>query len=113
MVRIEATIKPFKIDALKDALAEVGVEGMTVTEVKGFGQQKGHLELYRASEYVVDFLPKLRVELVVPDAALEKVTCAIVDACRTGRIGDGKIFVLPVCDAVRIRTGERGEEALL
>jgi len=112
MVRIEATIKPFKIDALKDALTEIGVEGMTVTEVKGFGQQKGHLELYRASEYVVDFLPKLRVELVVPDEALEKVTRAIVDACRTGRIGDGKIFVLPVCDAVRIRTAERGEEAL-
>jgi nitrogen regulatory protein P-II 1 len=113
MVRIEATIKPYKIDDLKAALTEIGVEGLTVTEVKGFGQQKGHLELYRASEYVVDFLPKLRVELVVRDDSLEKVTRTIVDACRTGRIGDGKIFVLPVTDTVRIRTGERGEEALL
>lgn len=113
MVRIEATIKPYKIDDLKAALTEIGIEGLTVTEVKGFGQQKGHLELYRASEYVVDFLPKLRVELVVRDDSLEKVTRTIVDACRTGRIGDGKIFVLPVTETVRIRTGERGEEALL
>jgi nitrogen regulatory protein P-II 1 len=113
MVRIEATIKPYKIDDLKAALTEIGIEGLTVTEVKGFGQQKGHLELYRESEYVVDFLPKLRVELVVRDDSLEKVTRTIVDACRTGRIGDGKIFVLPVTETVRIRTGERGEEALL
>jgi nitrogen regulatory protein PII len=112
---MEATIKPFKRDALKAALSEIGVDGLTVTEVKGFGRQKGHLELYRASasEYVVDFLPKLLVELLVRDDSLEKVTHTIVDACRTGCVGDGKIIVPPVTDAVRIRTGERGEEALL
>jgi nitrogen regulatory protein P-II 1 len=112
MVRIEAIIKPYKIDDLKSALEELGIEGMTVSEVKGFGQQMGHLELYRGAEYVIDFLPKLRVELVVRDDAYEKVTRAIVDSCRTGRIGDGKIFLTPVAQAVRIRTGETGEEAL-
>jgi nitrogen regulatory protein P-II 1 len=112
VVRIAAVIKPFKLDELKASLNEVGLEGMTVTEVKGFGQQKGHTELYRGSEYVVDFLPKLKVELVIRDDAVVKVTAAIVDACRTGKFGDGKIFVIPICESVRIRTGERGDEAL-
>lgn len=112
MVRVAAIIKPFKLDELKASLNEVGVEGMTVCEVKGFGQQKGHTELYRGSEYVVDFLPKLKVELVIRDDALVKVTGAIVAACRTGKFGDGKIFVTPISEAVRIRTGERGDEAL-
>ena len=112
MVRIAAIIKPYKLDELKASLNEIGVEGMTVSEVKGFGQQKGHAELYRGSEYVVDFLPKLKVELVIRDDALVKVTAAIVDSCRTGKFGDGKIFVIPVASAVRIRTGERGDEAL-
>jgi nitrogen regulatory protein P-II 1 len=112
VVRVEAIIKPFKLDELKESLNEIGVEGMTVTEVRGFGQQKGHTELYRGSEYVVDFLPKLKVELVIRDDALVKVTSAIVDACRTGKFGDGKIFVTPVAESVRIRTGERGDEAL-
>ena len=112
MVRVEAIIKPYKLDELKASLNEIGVEGMTVSEVKGFGQQKGHTELYRGSEYVVDFLPKLRVELVIRDDAMVKVTTAIVGACRTGKFGDGKIFVIPVGESVRIRTGERGDEAL-
>ena len=112
MVRVEAIIKPYKLDELKASLNEIGVEGMTVSEVKGFGQQKGHTELYRGSEYVVDFLPKLRVELVIREDAMVKVTAAIVGACRTGKFGDGKIFVIPVGESVRIRTGERGEEAL-
>ena len=112
MVRVAAIIKPFKLDELKASLNEIGVEGMTVSEVRGFGQQKGHTELYRGSEYVVDFLPKLKVELVIRDDALVKVTSAIVDACRTGKFGDGKIFVTPIADVVRIRTGEHGDEAL-
>ncbi|HTO54783.1 MAG TPA: P-II family nitrogen regulator [Myxococcota bacterium] len=112
MVRVAAIIKPFKIDELKASLNQVGIEGMTVTEVRGFGQQKGHTELYRGSEYVVDFLPKLKVELVIRDDALVKVTDAIVDACRTGKFGDGKIFVTPIVESVRIRTGEHGDQAL-
>ena len=112
MVLVAAIIRPFKLDELKDSLNEVGVEGMTVSEVRGFGQQKGHTELYRGSEYVVDFLPKLKVELVIRDDALVKVTSAVVNACRTGKFGDGKIFVTPIAETVRIRTGERGDEAL-
>jgi nitrogen regulatory protein P-II 1 len=112
VVRVEAIIKPYKLDELRDSLNEVGVEGMTVSEVRGFGQQKGHAELYRGSEYVVDFLPKLRIELVLRDDELVKVTGAIVAACRTGKFGDGKIFITDVVETVRIRTGERGDEAL-
>ncbi|HXX49543.1 MAG TPA: P-II family nitrogen regulator [Myxococcota bacterium] len=112
MVRVAAIIKPYKLEELRDALAEAGVMGMTVSEVRGFGQQKGHAELYRGGEYVVDFLPKLRVEVVIREDALVKVTGAIIDACRTGKIGDGKIFITPVAQVVRIRTGERGDEAL-
>ncbi len=112
MMKIEAIIKPFKLDEVKDALGEIGVQGMTVTEVKGFGRQKGHTELYRGAEYVVDFLPKLKIEVVVPDELVEKVTLALSDAARTGKIGDGKIFVLPVEEAIRIRTGESGDDAL-
>ncbi len=112
MKKIEAIIKPFKLDEAKEALAEIGVQGLTVTEVRGFGRQKGHTELYRGAEYVVDFLPKIKLEVVVPDDLAEKVTLALVEASRTGRIGDGKIFVVNVDEAVRIRTGERGEAAL-
>jgi nitrogen regulatory protein P-II 1 len=112
VVRVAAIIRPFKLEELRDTLAEVGVEGMTVREVRGFGQQKGHAELYRGGEYAVDFLPKLRVELVIREDALVKVTGAIIGACRTGKFGDGKIFVTPVAEAVRIRTGEHGDEAL-
>jgi len=112
MKKIEAIIKPFKLDDAKEALANVGIQGLTVSEVKGFGRQKGHSELYRGAEYVVDFLPKLKLEVVVADDMVEKVTDALCDACRTGRIGDGKIFVLDVSEAVRIRTGERDEAAL-
>jgi len=112
MKKIEAIIKPFKLDEAKEALAKIGIQGLTVSEVKGFGRQKGHTELYRGAEYVVDFLPKIKLEIVVGDDALEKVTLALQEACQTGRIGDGKIFVLPVEDAVRIRTGERGDAAV-
>ena len=112
MKMLMAIIKPFKLDAVREALAEVGVQGMTVTEVRGFGRQKGHTELYRGAEYVVDMLPKMEVELVVPDGRLELVVETIRKAANTGRIGDGKIFVTQVVDAVRIRTGERGDEAL-
>ena len=112
MKRITAIIKPFKLDEVREALAEVGVTGLTVTEVKGFGRQKGHTELYRGAEYVVDFLPKVKVEVVVPDASSESVIDAIVRAARTGRIGDGKIFVTPVEQVIRIRTGETGNEAI-
>ena len=112
MRRIEAIIKPFKLEDAKDALAEIGVEGITVTEVKGYGRQKGHTELYRGAEYVVDLLPKIKLDLVVPDDRLEKVLESLTKACQTGRIGDGKIFVSGVEDAVRIRTGERGEAAI-
>ncbi len=112
MRKIEAIIKPFKLDEVKESLNAIGVQGITVSEVKGFGRQKGHTELYRGAEYVVDFLPKIKVEVVVGDALVEKVTDAIQSAANTGRIGDGKIFVIPVGEAVRIRTGERGEEAI-
>jgi nitrogen regulatory protein P-II 1 len=112
MKKIEAVIKPFKLDEVKAALMEVGVQGMTVTEARGFGRQKGHTELYRGAEYVVDFVPKVKIEAVVPDTLLEKAVLAIAEAARTGRIGDGKIFVTDVSDAVRIRTGERAEGAL-
>ena len=112
MKKIEAIIKPFKLDEVKEALRDVGIQGMTVTEVKGFGRQKGHTELYRGAEYVVDFLPKVKLEIAVEDALADKVTAAPQKACHTGRIGDGKIFVLPMEDAVRIRTGERGADAI-
>jgi nitrogen regulatory protein P-II 1 len=112
MKRITAIIKPFKLDEVREALAEVGVTGLTVTEVKGFGRQKGHTELYRGAEYVVDFLPKVKVEVVVPDSALDGALDAIVRAARTGRIGDGKIFVTADEQVIRIRTGETGNEAI-
>jgi nitrogen regulatory protein P-II 1 len=112
MKKIEAIVKPFKLDEVKEALQGIGVQGMTVTEVKGFGRQKGHTELYRGAEYVVDFLPKIKIELVVPDELADKAVAAIAEAANTGRIGDGKIFVLPVEEAIRIRTGERGPSAV-
>ena len=112
MKKIEAIIKPFKLNDVKDALHEVGLQGMTVTEVKGFGRQKGHTEIYRGSEYTVDFLPKVRIEMIVPDGVVAAATEAIVKAARTGKIGDGKVFVFPVEDAIRIRTDERGEKAI-
>jgi nitrogen regulatory protein P-II 1 len=112
MLKVEAIIKPFKLDEVKDALNAIGIQGITVSEVKGFGRQKGHTELYRGAEYVVDFLPKIKIEVVISDDLVGKVTEAIQNAANTGRIGDGKIFVIPVVEAVRIRTGERGEEAI-
>ena len=112
MKQVTAIIKPFKLDEVREALAEVGVNGLTVTEVKGFGRQKGHTELYRGAEYVVDFLPKIRIEMVIPDAMVDDVIEAIVKAGRTGKIGDGKIFVMPVEQAIRIRTSESGDAAL-
>ncbi|HEX8372828.1 MAG TPA: P-II family nitrogen regulator [Chthoniobacterales bacterium] len=112
MKKIEAIIKPFKMEDVKEALTEIGVEGMTVSEVKGFGRQKGHTEIYRGSEYTVDFLPKVKFEIVLADENVSKAIKAIVDAARTGKIGDGKVFVLPIEDAVRIRTEERGENAI-
>jgi nitrogen regulatory protein P-II 1 len=112
MKKVEAIIKPFKLDEVKEALHEIGINGLTVTEVKGFGRQKGHTELYRGAEYVVDFLPKIKLEIVVSDDLADKVVDAIVGAANTGRIGDGKIFVLPLEEAIRIRTGERGSEAV-
>ncbi|MCK8517180.1 P-II family nitrogen regulator [Methylonatrum kenyense] len=112
MKRIEAVIKPFKLDDVREALSEVGATGMTVTEVKGFGRQKGHTELYRGAEYVVDFLPKIRLELVVSDDQVDRCVEAIVNAAKTGKIGDGKIFITPVEQIVRIRTGEKDEEAI-
>lgn len=112
MKKVEAIIKPFKLEEVKDALTEIGVYGMTVSEVKGFGKQKGHTELYRGAEYVIDFLPKLKIEVVVDDEIVEKVVEVISNSARTGRIGDGKIFIIPVEDAIRIRTGERGTEAI-
>lgn len=112
MKKIEAIIKPFKLDEVKEALHEVGVQGMTVTEVRGFGRQKGHTELYRGAEYVVDFLPKVKIEVVVENGQVDDVVEAIQAAARTGRIGDGKIFVMPVENVIRIRTGERGKEAI-
>ena len=112
MKKIEAIIKPFKLDDVKDALAEIGVEGMTVTEVKGFGRQKGHTEIYRGSEYTVDFLPKIKIEVVVIDSQVAPATAAIVKAAKTGKIGDGKVFVTAIENAVRIRTEETGEQAV-
>jgi len=112
MKKIEAIIKPFKLDEVKEALAKEGIQGMTVSEVKGFGRQKGHTELYRGAEYVVDFLPKIKIELLLDDAAAAKAAGLIETTARTGRIGDGKIFVSPVEDVIRIRTGERGEQAI-
>jgi nitrogen regulatory protein P-II 1 len=112
MKKIEAVIKPFKLDEVREALSEIGVAGLTVTEVKGFGRQKGHTELYRGSEYVVDFLPKVKVEVVIADALLDAAIDAIVKAARTGKIGDGKIFVTDVTHVIRIRTGETDEAAI-
>jgi nitrogen regulatory protein P-II 1 len=112
MKKIEAIIKPFKLEEVKDALAEMGVEGMTVTEVKGFGRQKGHTEIYRGSEYTVDFLPKVKIEVVLSDDVAEKAVSTIVAAAKTGKIGDGKVFVIPVEHAVRIRTEEVGDKAV-
>jgi nitrogen regulatory protein P-II 1 len=112
MKKIEAIVKPFKLDEVRDRLSEIGVQGMTVTEVKGFGRQRGHTELYRGAEYVVDFLPKIKLEIVAPDGMAETIVETIISSAKTGRIGDGKIFIAPLEDAVRIRTGERGEEAI-
>ena len=112
MKKIEAIIKPFKLDEVKEALHEVGLQGITVLEAKGFGRQKGHTELYRGAEYVVDFLPKVKIELVVDDDMLERAVEAIQQAAHTGRIGDGKIFIMPVEEAIRVRTGETGNEAI-
>ena len=112
MKKIEAVIKPFKLDEVKEALQELGVQGMTVLEAKGYGRQKGHTELYRGAEYVIDFLPKIKIEVVIADDQLEAVVEAISRAARTGRIGDGKIFVSDLVDVVRIRTGERGGQAI-
>src|ERR1700761_4683416 len=112
MKKIEAIIKPFKLEDVKEALSEIGIEGMTISEVKGFGRQKGHTEIYRGSEYTVDFLPKVKFEIVLPDDRIEKAVGAIVGSAKTGKIGDGKVFVLPLEDAIRIRTEERGETAI-
>ena len=112
MKKIEAVIKPFKLDEVKDALNEIGVQGMTVTEVKGFGRQKGHTELYRGAEYVIDFIPKIKIEIVTSDALATKVVDAIEKSAKTGKIGDGKIFIYSIEDVIRIRTGERGETAV-
>jgi len=112
MKKIEAIIKPFKLDEVKEALSRAGINGMTVQEVKGFGRQKGHTELYRGAEYVVDFLPKVKIEVLIDDDRAGEVVEAITSAARTGRIGDGKIFITPVEDVIRIRTGERGQEAV-
>ena len=112
MKKIEAVIKPFKLDEVKEALHEVGLQGITVVEAKGFGRQKGHTELYRGAEYVVDFLPKVKIEVVCEDALAERAVEAIINSARTGRIGDGKIFISAVEEVIRIRTGERGEDAI-
>jgi len=112
MKKIEAIIKPFKLDDVKNGLAEIGVQGITISEVKGFGRQKGHTELYRGAEYTIDFLPKVKIEIIVPDEKCEKVAEIIQAAARTGRIGDGKIFILPCEEVIRIRTGERGDDAI-
>ena len=112
MKKIEAIIKPFKINDVKEALHEIGIQGMTVTEVRGFGRQKGHTEIYRGSEYTVDFLPKVKLEIVLPDAQIQAAVDAIVKSARTGKIGDGKVFVSAIEDAIRIRTDERGEQAV-
>ena len=112
MKKIEAIIKPFKLEDVKEKLAEKDIKGLTVTEIKGYGRQKGHTELYRGAEYVIDFLPKVKIEVVVPDERVDEVIDAIIETAKTGKIGDGKIFVLPLEDCIRIRTGERGSEAI-
>ncbi|RXJ97022.1 transcriptional regulator [Arcobacter sp. AHV-9/2010] len=112
MKRVEAIIKPFKFEDVKEALAKVGVAGMTVSDAKGYGRQQGHSELYRGAEYVVDFLPKIKIELIVADEDVERITTAIIDAAKTGKIGDGKIFVSPIEKIIRVRTGEEDEEAI-
>ncbi len=112
MKKVEAVIKPFKLDEVKDKLNEIGIKGITVSEVKGFGRQKGHTELYRGAEYVVDFLPKIKLEIVITDSQLDEVVNAIIKSAQTGRIGDGKIFITSLEDTIRIRTGERGEDAI-
>ena len=112
MKKVEAIIKPFKLDDVKEALKDIGVQGLTVTEVKGFGRQKGHTELYRGAEYVIDFLPKIKLDIIVDDDIVPKVIDVIMDSARTGKIGDGKIFVLPMEEVIRIRTGERGIDAI-
>jgi len=112
MKKIEAIIKPFKLEEVKDALSDLGIEGMTVSKVKGFGRQKGHTEIYRGSEYTVDFLPKIKLELVLPDSRVEAAVGAIVKTAKTGKIGDGKVFVSPIDDAIRIRTDEKGDAAV-
>jgi nitrogen regulatory protein P-II 1 len=112
MKKIEAIIKPFKLEEVKDALGEIGVEGMTVSEVKGFGRQKGHTEIYRGSEYTVDFLPKIKIELILPDDRVQTAVASIIKAAKTGKIGDGKVFVSPVEQAIRIRTEEKGDQAV-
>ena len=112
MKKIEAIIKPFKLDDVKDALNEIGIQGMTVTEVKGFGRQKGHVELYRGAEYDISFIPKVKIEAIVPEGVVEKVVQTILDKAKTGKIGDGKIFITPVENVIRIRTGEKGEGAI-
>ena len=112
MKKIEAIIKPFKLQEVKDALNELGIQGMTVSEVKGFGRQKGHTEIYRGSEYTVDFMPKVKIEIILPDAQIQPAIDAIIDAAKTGKIGDGKVFVTPVLEAIRIRTSEKGDEAV-
>jgi nitrogen regulatory protein PII len=112
MKKVEAIVKPFKLEEVKDALAEIGIEGMTITEVKGFGRQKGHTEIYRGSEYTVDFLPKIKIEVVLPDNRVDAAVSAIVKGAKTGKIGDGKVFVSTIEDAVRIRTEEKGDGAV-
>jgi len=112
MKKIESIIKPFKLDEVKDALNEMGIKGMTITEIKGFGRQKGHTELYRGAEYVVDFIPKIKIEVIVPDEIADKICSVIEKTAKTGKIGDGKIFIINIDDAIRIRTGQRGEEAI-
>jgi len=112
MKKVEAIIKPFKLEEVKDALGDVGIEGMTVSEVKGFGRQKGHTEIYRGSEYTVDFLPKIKIEMILPDSSVEAAIGAIIKSAKTGKIGDGKIFVSPIDQAIRIRTEEKGDAAV-
>jgi nitrogen regulatory protein P-II 1 len=112
MKKIEAIIKPFKLDDVKDALNKLGIQGMTIMEVKGYGRQKGHKEIYRGAEYVVDFIPKIKIEVVVPVELADKAIQTIIDAARTDKVGDGKIFAYPITDAIRVRTGERGKDAI-
>lgn len=112
MKKVEAIIKPFKLDEVKDALNTIGIQGMTVTEVKGFGRQKGHTELYRGAEYVIDFIPKIKIEIIITDSLVQKVVETIEGSAKTGKIGDGKIFIYPIEDVIRIRTGEHGEVAI-